>query len=88
MAEEFDLTSVDQLLHTAWAVSLGAMRTSIELMRDPPQAVSKIVSGMKSMFTLPDGAGPDFDDKAKALAGVWLEKGMSLISEFRTAGGK
>jgi len=88
MAEEFDLTSVDRLLRMGWSISLGAIKTSIDMMRDPPQAVSRFVSGMKEIFTLPDATGPDFEDKAKALAGVWLEKGMSLLSEFKTAGEK
>lgn len=88
MAEEFDLSSVDKLLHTGWAVSLGAAQKSIDMMRDPPQTVSKLLSGMKSMFTLPENTGPEFEDKAKALAGVWMVRGLSIVSELKASGEK
>jgi hypothetical protein len=31
---------------------------------------------------------PGLQDKAQAIAGMWLEKGMILLSELKTAGGK
>lgn len=58
------------------------------MVRNPPETVSKVISGMKSMFTLPENTGPDLQDQARALAGVWLEKGIGLISEFKAAGEK
>jgi hypothetical protein len=58
------------------------------MMRNPPETVSKVVAEVQSMFTLPDNTGPDLQDKAQALAGVWVQKGVTIMSEFKAAGDK
>lgn len=88
MGQNSDRNTLTGLLQTGWTISLGAASTGIEMMRNPPETVSKVVSGMKSMFTLPDNTGPELQDKAQALAGVWMEKGVTLVSELKAAGEK
>jgi len=88
MAEEFDRNILTGLLRTGLEISLGAASKSIEMARNPPDTVAKVVSGMMSMFTVPGNTGPALQDKAQALAGVWIEKGVSLISEFQAEGEK
>ena len=88
MAKEFDRNILSELINTGVAISVGAASKSIEMARNPPETVSKVISGMMSMFTLPDNTGPDLHDKAQALAGVWVEKGITLVSEFKAAGEK
>ena len=88
MAEEFDPDLLTGFLRTGLAISVGAASTGIEMMRNPPETVAKVVSGMKAMFTVPDDTGPELQDKAQALAGVWIQKGVSLMSEFKAAGEK
>jgi len=88
MAEEFDRNILTGLLKTGLEISLGAASKSIEMVRNPPDTVAKVVSGMMSMLTVPAKTGPALQDKAQALAGVWIEKGVSLISEFQAEGEK
>ena len=88
MAQEFDRNILTGLFQTGLAISLGAAQKSIQMARNPPEAVSKAVSEMKSMLTLPENAGPDLQDKAQAMAGVWLQKGVTLVAECKAAGEK
>jgi hypothetical protein len=88
MAEEFDRNILTGILQTGLAISLGAASKGIEMVRNPADGVSQVISGMKSMLTVPDETGPALQDKAQALAGVWIEKGVSLMSEFKAAGEK
>lgn len=88
MAAEFDRNILTGLLQTGLEISLGAASKSIEMMRNPPDTVSKVASGMMSLLTVPGNTGPALQDKAQALAGVWMEKGVSLISEFQAEGAK
>jgi hypothetical protein len=76
------------LLQTGLDISLGAAHKSIELARNPPESASRLLSDAVSMFTVPAHAGPELKDKAQAIAGVWMEKGMTLLSECKTAGEK
>ncbi len=43
---------------------------------------------MKEMFSLPKDAGDDLQAKAKAVAGVWMMKGMDLMEACKNAGEK
>jgi len=93
MAEDFkpeNLRNVTLLsfLQTGFEISLGAAQKSIEVARNPQDNAVKLISEMKTMLTVPEHSGPELQDKAQAMAGMWLEKGMTLLSEFKTAGGK
>ncbi len=88
MADESDRNILTGLLRTGLTISLGAASTGLDMALNPPKAVSKVMSEVQSMLTVPDTAGPEPQDKAKALAAVWLEKGANLLSEFHTAGEK
>jgi hypothetical protein len=88
MAENSQKNGLFGLIQTGIDISLGAAHKSIEMARNPPQAASKLLNDVMSMFTVPAHAGPELQDKAQAIAGVWMEKGMSLLSEFKTAGEK
>jgi hypothetical protein len=88
MAENSNNTGLFGLLQTGLDVSLGAAHKSIEMARNPPEAASRLLAGMASMFTVPANAGPEIQDKAQAIAGVWMEKGMTLFAECKIAGEK
>ena len=88
MAENSDKNGLFGLLQTGLDISLGAAHKSIEMARNPPAAASKLLSEMASLFTVPAHAGREIQDKAQAIAGVWMEKGMTLLAECRTAGEK
>lgn len=88
MAREFDRNILTGLLETGLAITLGAAQKGIQMAKNPPETVSKVVSEMKSMLTVPENAGPDLTGKAQAMAGVWLQKGVTLVAECKAAGEK
>jgi hypothetical protein len=88
MAAEFDSNILSGLLKTGLEISLGAASKSIEMVANPTEGISQVVSGVASMLTVPAETGPGLPDKAQALAGVWLKQGLSLIAELQAAGEK
>ena len=88
MAEESNPNILFGLLQAGLEISLGAAHKSIEMARNPQESATKVVTEVMSMFTLPAHAGPQLQDKAQAIAGVWMEKGMTILSECKTAGEK
>ena len=88
MADQFDRNILSGFLRTGLQISLGATQKSIEMLRNPADSVLKVASEMKSVMTLPADTGPGLEDKAQAMAGVWIQKGVALVSECMTAGEK
>jgi hypothetical protein len=88
MAAEFDDNILSGLLKTGIEISLGAASKSIEMVANPTESVTKVVTGVASMLTVPEETGPGLPDKAQALAGVWLKQGLSLMAELQAAGEK
>ena len=92
MPEESDRKIILDLLQTGLTISLGAAQKSLEMMRNPPDAISKIASEMKSMFTLPPNAGASagasVQEQAQAIASVWMTRGATLVAECKIAGEK
>jgi hypothetical protein len=88
MADEFDRKLMPDFLQTTFAISLGAAYKSWEMMLSPVQSVSKMVSEMGSLVSIPSDAGDGLTAKAQALAAVWMEKGAALMQDCRTAGEK
>jgi hypothetical protein len=88
MAAEFDNNILSGLLKTGIEISVGAASKSIEMVANPVKGISEVVSGVTSMFTVPEETGPGLPDKAQALASVWLKQGLSLMAELQAAGEK
>lgn len=88
MAEDFDSKSVPGLLQAAFSVSLGAAHRGLEALGNPPAAASKMIGELESLLTVPEGAGPALEDKAKAMAGAWMTRGVMILSDFKSAGEK
>jgi hypothetical protein len=88
MADQFDRNILSGLLQTGLQISLGAAQKSLEMLRNPSDSASKLASEMTSMLALPADAGPGLQDKAQAMAGVWIQKGVILVSECKAAGEK
>jgi hypothetical protein len=87
MADQSDRKIIPDLLQTGLTISLGAAHKSLEMMRSP-DAISEMISEMKSVFTLPFGTGEGLQDKAQAMASVWVTKGVTLMAECKVAGEK
>lgn len=88
MAENHNDNGLFGLFQSGLDISLGAAHKSIEMARNPPEAASKLLSDMVEMLTVPAHSGPEVQDKVQALAGVWMQKGMTLLAECKVAGEK
>jgi hypothetical protein len=88
MAQNSDNDGLFGLLQAGLDISLGAAHKSIEMARNPSESASKLLNDMVSMLTVPPNAGPELQHKAQAIAGVWMEKGMTLLAECKSAGEK
>lgn len=86
MADEFDRKIMPDFLQTAFAVSLGATYKSFEMMLDPMTSGEKLFTEIKALFAMPKEEG--LQAKAEAIAGVWMDKGMTLVETCKTAGEK
>jgi len=89
MANEFDAKMLPGILQTTFEISLGAAVKSLELMRKPEESLGKVISTVRDLITIPgDESAPGLQDKAQAMAGVWMEKGATIIGECKSAGEK
>lgn len=88
MPDEFDRKLIPELMQTALTVSLGATFKSVEMLKTPQESAGKVLEEVKALVTIPDDAGEGLQEKAKALAAVWMEKGATWMEECRSAGAK
>ncbi len=86
MAEEYDRKVIPEFLQTAFSIWLGASYKSLDLIKDPMGCADKAVKEAKELVTIPDDAGEGIQEKAQALAAVWMEKGATLMQECQSAG--
>jgi hypothetical protein len=67
-------------------ISLGAAWKSYRAALAPGESITAAVGTAKQLVTIPEDAEPGLRAKAEALAGVWMETGMNLVGECKTAG--
>jgi hypothetical protein len=58
------------------------------MMKSPGETWTKMSGELKQMVTIPTDAGEGVEAKAKALAAVWMEKGVTAMEACRSAGRK
>jgi hypothetical protein len=88
MADEFDRRIMPEFLQTTFTLSLGAAYKSLEMAKSPAESLSKMVTEVKTLFTMPEDTGSGLQDKLQAIAGNMMEKGATLVGELKTAGDK
>jgi hypothetical protein len=88
MPDEFDRKLIPQFFQDAFTIGLGASYKSLEMMKHPQESASKVMGEVQTLFTVPEDAGEGLQDKAKAVAAVWMEKGATWMEECRSAGAK
>lgn len=88
MAEEIDRKLFPEFMRSAFAIWMGAMYKSVDLMKHPQQGAEKFASSMKTLLTVPEDAGDGLQSKAQAIAAVWMQEGATLVQECRTTGEK
>ncbi len=88
MAEEIDRKLLPEFMQSAFAICMGAMFKSVELMKHPQQSMEKMASSMKTLLTIPDDAGEGLQNKAQAIAAAWMQEGATIIEDCRSTGAK
>ena len=88
MAQELDLKVLPAAAKDVLSISLGAAWKSFDAAIKPMETIPAIMDTAKKMVTIPEGTEGGIKEKAEALAGVWMDKGMSLVNEFKAAGEK
>ncbi len=88
MSDELDRKLIPELFQSALAISLGGCYKTFEMMKKPQESADKVWKEMKELVTIPDDAGEGMQDKAKALAAVWMEKGATWMEACRSEGEK
>ena len=58
------------------------------MLRNPADSASKLFDEAKVLFTMPEDSGNTLQDKFQAIAGLWMEKGATLMTDFRNTGEK
>jgi hypothetical protein len=76
------------IMQKGFTLSLGMAFKSFEMVKSPQATWSKMTGELKQMVTIPEDAGDGVQAKAKALAAVWMEKGMTAVEACRAAGRK
>lgn len=88
MADEFDRMLIPSLFQDMFKISLGVTYKSFEMLKAPQESAKKVFSEMKELVTIPSDAGAGVQEKAKALAAVWMEKGATWMEVCKSAGNK
>lgn len=88
MANEFDRLIMPDFLQTTLAISLGAAYKGCEMLKKPTDTLTTIISETRTMFTMPDDAGDGIRAKLEAMAGVWMQKGTTMVMDCKSVGEK
>jgi hypothetical protein len=88
MADEFDRRIMPEFLQTTFTLSLGAAYKSFEMVRSPSESISKMVTEVKTMFTIPEDTPSGIQEKLQVIAGNMMEKGATLVTDLKAAGDK
>ncbi|MBI2820933.1 MAG: hypothetical protein HYX74_01790 [Acidobacteria bacterium] len=88
MADELDRQLIPPLFQTVFDISLGAAFKGFEMMKTPQQSADQVMSEVKTLFSMPPDAGEGLQEKAKAVAAVWMEKTATWMEQCKTAGSR
>ncbi len=88
MAEELDLKVLPAAARDVLSISLGAAWKGFDAVIKPMETIPAMVTAARQMVTVPDGTEGGMKEKAEALAGVWMDKGMTLMNDCKVAGEK
>ena len=88
MADELDLKILPAAAKDLLSIYLGAAWTSFRAATNPMETFPAMLSAAKQMVTIPEGTEGGIRQKAEALAGVWMDKGITLLNDCKIAGEK
>jgi len=88
MADEYDRKIMPGFFQTAFTISLGATYKGFEMMRTPVKSAESMFTEMRSLAKIPPDAGAGIQEKAKAVAAAWMQKGANWMEQCKAAGEK
>ena len=88
MAQELDLKVLPEVAKDALSISLGAAWKGFDAAIKPMETIPAMMNAAKQMITVPEGTEGGLKEKAEAIAGVWMDKGMTLVNDCKAAGQK
>ena len=88
MANEIDRNILPEFIQKSFAISLGCMHKTVEMIKDPSKSLMDITTEVKALTTLPPDTEDGLAPKAKALAGNLVSRSMTIVEECRVAGEK
>ena len=88
MADELDLRILPAATRDFLSISLGAAWTGFRAATRPLETIPAMFNTAKQLVTIPDDTEGGLRQKAEALAGVWVDKGMTLLNDCKAAGEK
>ena len=87
MADEIDLRIMPAPVQRMFVLSLGAAYKSLRMLGDPVGSLAGAAIEMKTLMT-PPASENGFTGMLEAMAGAWVQKGMTVISECEAQGQK
>lgn len=88
MAAELDLKFLPDAARDVLGISLGAAWKGFDAATRPMESLPALFDAAKGMITVPAGTEGGVREHAEALAGVWMDKGMTLLNDCKSAGEK
>lgn len=88
MPQEVDLRFLPAAAKDVLTISLGAAWKSYTAALKPAETLPAMLTTAKQLITLPADAPGGLQGNAEALAGVWMDKGLTFVDECKAAGQK
>ena len=88
MSGEWDRPFMGEFFQSAFTVSLGMAYESVEMMKSSRKSAEQTWTTIKEMLSIPEDSGEGLQEKAKAVAAVWMEKGAGWMASCQEAGEK
>jgi hypothetical protein len=85
---EIDRQLLPGFIQKSFAISLGGLLKTVDMMKHPARSLKDLTSELKSLATPPPDSGRGLKPKAQAIASNWVMRGMSIVEECRVAGEK
>ena len=66
----------------------GSQLWGFDAVIKPMETIPALLEAAKQMITVPEGTEGGLKEKAEAIAGVWMDKGMTMVNDCKAAGQK
>jgi hypothetical protein len=88
MGDEIDRRLFPGFVETAFAISLGAAYRMTEMIKHPQKTLVGMVSEATALANTRPESGDGLQKRAQAVASAVIQRSMTLVEDWRTAGKK